>query len=280
MVGLIGNSISIAVYFGKEFRKNTLGNYFAAHSFMDIIFILSMFIFEIQPFLFPQYILFCQLLIFAQSFSQIATSWIQVTNSIDRTVLVTMPKRMMFMRKLKFQICILILISIASALLTIPNLINMFQGVIRDQLTCFNENTEPLFFYYLSCIILYVILPFLIMLACSIIIIVTIKRKGSALNQSDTRKQRDIILAKTLLASNCYFLAVMLPYGVVSIVRIYMSTYEYNFFLFHQGEYGIAVYTVLILVEFYHTTMIFVHLFVNKIYRKVFNEFVFKNFKI
>ena len=46
VVGLIGNSISIAVYFGKEFRKNTLGNYFAAHSFMDIIFILSMFIFE------------------------------------------------------------------------------------------------------------------------------------------------------------------------------------------------------------------------------------------
>jgi hypothetical protein len=156
----------------------------------------------------------------------------------------------------------------------------MFQGVIEDKLTCFNENTEPLFFYYISVIIFYLIAPFFIMLACSLIIIVTLKRKGSVLNQSGERKQRDRMLAKTLLASNCYFLAVMLPYGIVSIIRVYMSTYEYLFFLFHQGEYGIAVYTVLILIEFYHTTMIFVHLYVNKIYRKVVNDFVLKHFKI
>ena len=279
-IAVFGNSISIAVYLGKEFRKNSLGTYFAVHSIIDMVFILALLIAELQQFLFPQYALFCQLVIFAQSFSQFSTSWIQVTNSIDRTVLITMPKKMLFLRKLNSQICILILIFIASALLTIPNLLNISQGVLEDKLTCFSGSGIALFYYYVSVLTIYAVVPFIVMLVCSIIIIVTLSRKGSLINHGNERKQRDRMLAKTLLASNCYYLAVMLPYGVVSAIRYYMSTFELIFFVFHQGQYAVALYIVIVLIEFYHSTMIFVHLYVNKIYRKVVNEFVFKHFKI
>ena len=64
VVGLIGNPVSVAVYLSKEFHKNTLGTYFAAHSLIDILYMFALLISQLQQFLFPQYILFCHKAIF------------------------------------------------------------------------------------------------------------------------------------------------------------------------------------------------------------------------
>jgi hypothetical protein len=182
------------------------------------------------------------------------------------------------MRKIKFQLLIIVVIVGTSVVLAIPRVLDFYQGYRPDgNPVCAYYNPKEFFYYYIVCMVWYLALPFLIMLVCSVVIIVTLKRKGSAVNKGDARRRRDRTLTVTLLAANIYFLIITLPFCIISIVDTYMRSFEPMFYYSHLKEYGVVFYTFVLPINFYHGTMLIVHIVFNKTFRKILKAFLFKH---
>jgi hypothetical protein len=130
---------------------------------------------------------------------QNSCSWNLTLNSIDRVVLITMPNHLLFMRKIKFQMLAMFTVVRTLTVITVPNLIFTKLIVYSGELICNISYSSDLFYYNMACAIIYLALPFFIMLTCPILIIFKMKELRNSLNANEQRRRRDYVLAKTVL---------------------------------------------------------------------------------
>lgn len=157
---------------------------------------------------------------------------------------------------------------VAIASLSVPQF--FFTTVVAD--LCVVITLIENYYYSIVLSIIYLILPFTIMLACSIIMIVKLRQMATALHMSDERRSRDYDFAKTILA-NIYFLSIMLPYCIIGMIINYYRSFEIIFLAFHIGQYTLAYNVFTSLINFYHSTTFIIHLTCNKLFRSVLSKF-------
>lgn len=270
-IALIGNTISIAVFLTKEFRKKSTGTFFIIHGIFETLYLLINVGVLTRTVYFPNYVLDCQITKVLLYTFETSTFLLQAANSVDRTILITMPSREN-LRKLKFQIMVVVVIVLASAGMSVPPLFQTVQIYILGQAVCAARNIPNFFLYYLGSAIFVLVIPFIIMFACSIIMIVVLRRKGE-FNKTDQRKYRSKQLTRTLLASNILFLAILLPQAVYVLSVWYLQTYQPKYYNANQGIYLIINGVTTNSIYLYHASTFFVHLKFNKLFRKVVKEF-------
>lgn len=274
MIGLIGDSASVAVYLRREFRKRSNGTYFAALGIFEILFLLANIVYVIQPYLWSQNDAFCKVFRIAQAVVQYSCSWILVLNALDRVVLITMPNRLLFMRKIKFQLLAIASIVLILTAITVPNIIFMRIMDFGGKPICNIVNSTDYFYYNFACTIIYLILPFFIMLTCSIIIIFRLKKLRESLKKTEERRIRDYDLAKTILMSNIYFLIILLPYCVIGTLTSYFRTFDFNFSVVRSGQINLTYNVFFGLLSLFHATTFLLHISCNKLFRQIIIAFL------
>lgn len=278
--GFLGNTITAIVYLQKKFREKSLGTYFVAVGTSEQLLLISNVLMVVKPFIWLQTEFLCKGIRFSQPLLGCTSSWLHVLNSIDRTIMVIYPKRMLLMRKIGFQVLLIIIVIFISVAISSVSWINSTFVAGNEENFCVANDSMDMYYYSLAFTLFYIALPFIFMLTCSIIMIVKLKRIRMRIEKSDQRKHRDNEFAKTILALNIYFLSILLPYCVIALIFAYYFKFDVEYLQFTMGQYYLTHSIFYSLVTIYHATSIFVHISANKLFRTIINQFFVDYFKI
>jgi hypothetical protein len=268
--GGFGNIISIVIFKTKEFKGQTITVYLISACLMNIVTILHLPVMMVSS----EWIISttsCKL--FGGFFILITEfqAWITAMGSFDRLITVMMPFKYLFKNKLKFQLSAMASVLGIIFCMIFPYM--YFYGVETkiDNTTRCALPPGPQFswilpYFKFQTILFRYVLPFLIMIISSILIVWKVRRLKSKLkNKSrNTNHRREIQLAKSLVASDIFFIIFRLP------VMLYLVSYTKN------DDRLIYNYTfsLLLALATVNNVFIFVVLSVfNKVYRDVFFRF-------
>lgn len=271
-LGLIGNVISFLVFSRKKFKKNSISTYCRALAIFD-----SLILFELiqnvgQLFSFSiinQNEIICKLFFYILALFSSIPAWILVAFSIDK-MLNMRPKRIVILRKKRFQFSVVSVIVVFNLLLYIGIPINLVRQNLYFYYDAYYCDISSLTFFtvfIIGYLIETAIIPFLIMLISSIATIrllvnsrKTLELRCSFYNRR--RKRREAKFAISSLAFNIMFITLKTPIVIVYCliafgIDIDLFFYQVALFLFFLNAPG----------NFY------VHFATNSIFRREFYLF-------
>jgi hypothetical protein len=228
--GVIGNLLSLVIFLRSTFRSTAMGIYQAAISIQSEIFLVSYYLNINLIFLNSE--ITCKIqyvlpLIFLQS-----TTLLVTVVSVDRFLLVFYPKKFAFLKTLKFQLIVVLLILVFSILLNLVSMLNMFYDIFS--MRCGGTNK------YVHLVVIFVIdlvfcnaIPMIIMTITSALIISKVFKLKRKLNKDKKLSRRDYHFALSSIISVVFFMVCCLPYFMNVIATIY-------FFVKHEGSHTIS----------------------------------------
>lgn len=269
-IGLIGNTISIIIYQAKPFRKQSIRVYYTAYGVVETLFLLSNVVFVLQPKLWLPTDFYCKSFLYSQSILQLLCPWILVLASIDRIFIVFYPSRFLFTRKLEFQVLSICVVFAFFAIYFIPQI---FLNSQIEQVCILQSSTISYIYGFLT-LCLYSLLPFAIMVTTTVVIGLRMRKTLNIVQKISRRKNEEHQFTRSIIGTNLYFLAVSLPYSVVSLVVIYYRTFDILIAIFYGGQLVLAFNCIYSLVALYHATSFFTNIVCNRIFRQIFVDFI------
>ena len=118
--GLTGNLISAVVYLRPVFRSTAMGVYLATISIQSEILLVTNWIVAYPIFKFPQTEFHCRFTSALNNSLFNSIAFLVITISTDRFLLVFYPHRFLIIKKLKFQISVILIVFSTAVLLNIP----------------------------------------------------------------------------------------------------------------------------------------------------------------
>ena len=164
-----------------------------------------------------------------------ASSWLVVALTIDRFILIKIPTKSSILSTLKRSYIVIVVISILSVAVNIPNIYGMNElPAVINSCTGFNtrednsaytpfrsQQSNKLAKVVFSSIIDY-ILPVIVMSILNTVALRSLRAKrkvGSESSRVTRRRQADLKLTKMIIVVNVVFLLCVLPHVVVEVVR-------------------------------------------------------------
>jgi hypothetical protein len=264
-VGNIGNIFSIIIFTNKEFRRQPITTYLIFICILNITRLITM-PFMMFPSMWLATSLSCKLTFGVRMLQTEIQGWIAALSSFHRLIIVMAPFRFIFKDKLRFQLGLISTIFIFLVLFQSPFFYYYKADSTSDNQTKCTIPLEPEFNWILVYIkytytLLETILPFSIMTVSSILIAWRMYRSKQQL-VANTDRQREIQLAKSLLAFDLFFIVFRLPMMVYLL--LFNSSDEDRVF------YNLT-YPILFVISNFNIVFCFVIFFIfNRLYHDLF----------
>jgi hypothetical protein len=277
--GLFGNIISIFIFSNKEFRKQPPAFYLNVKSFVNIIALLYL-PFTTLPIIWPINDLACKFFFGIMLAGSEYQSFMVSICSIDRLITVFAPFKYLSKNKMKFQIPLVVILSIVITGFVIPAVYFYDKETTSDNQTlCAFSNDPKLIwaFDYLKIqfILFRTIIPFILMIVSSSLIYWKIKSNKRKVGTLNAIQKKAYQLGITLIVMDILFCLFRLPTLINTVINPNGSDkVVYSFF-----------YSMFVLFAAVHNAFNFlIFLKFNKAYRKLFfihtkklKSFIIKN---
>lgn len=266
--GTVGNFLSIGVFSRKAFNKMNVRNMFIVYLVVEIIGLVtilpSLYKSNIQFFKTTEYCRFIQTISYVLPAYK---AWILVFISIERYISIkysTQSISKLFKNK-AFQLISLFIIFLICLFwyckiwleyeIKFYKFVNstLVRSSERTNIAACVLNAQSMLEIYIMDMPFSIFVPFLLLIACSIIIIWTMRQVRIRLNQHSTeinkkREKRNLNYAKTILSLDIIFLLFNFPYGFLQIIGNYIE-YDWTaalvlFYIYYIG-FGINFFTYL-----------------------------------
>lgn len=209
ILGTIFNSIAIVVYCREKLRKTSMSTYLITYCTTNIILLFINFMNQQSnnaPHRIVSYLIFL-----ISDFS----NWILSLVSIDRLVMIYKPHIKLTRRKL-FQFLSIFSIFVCLSIANIPYLLKS-KNDCNSKNNCSMDEHERFLtsFFNIFDSIIFLIIPFLLMITCSILITIRLNKSGSIkiLNTNNNKKHsKEFHCAFMVISMDLIFLLFNLPY--------------------------------------------------------------------
>lgn len=285
IIGLIGNSIVFLIFTSKKLRNHSMNRYLACLAISDTIEMLVSWS-QIQDNSLPKSSLACKLFNYSIMIFYQYCSCLIILASFDRLITIKYPYKYEFKNKFRFQFILLSCLLVILIIINIPcliyyDLIEMKLDLNTSSIQVFNLTSEltkvcgfvnPMNGFYINLVyflILSTLLPFSIMLTCTIMVTIKlIKNKIKMLkytnrtaNISKHGNKRELQLLKIMIGVDLFFFICNIPLCVfISIGNFIQEKILYGFIL-----------DIFQVISIMHNTMsFFIYMISNKMFRKQF----------
>ena len=263
-IGLFGNFMSILIFSGKSFSKQSGATYFIFDSILNIIILIQL-PNQLMLTYWSNSDLACQISFGLMLITSETASWVTVLGSIDRLLAVVAPYKFGFKKNKKLQISLIavMIFLIIIGNIPFPFMIKAFE-LPNNKTICYASYGEDViwgYYYGLVVITLFkIVLPYFLMIISSVIIVKTIwKSKENIFNKRHHKKEKE--LTKSLVALDTFFIISSLPL---------LCNYYFN-------QTDLVLYCILYaLTNLYHVFLFLLFIFVNKLYRGEFFNYMKK----
>ena len=268
IIGYFVNIITIIIFRQKEFQNQPTSVYFIVASIINLI-IITYLPWGLMPEFWTISSITCKIFFgFCLAIGEIH-SWILAVCSFDRLLMVMASHKFLFRKKLKFQLGIVIIISIILTVALVPYLYfyNLELTVQNTTLCLLSPKTPSWVWIYLKVdfVLIRAIVPFSIMIISSVLIFWTVFNSKRKLRTKDASFEKEYQMAICLIIVDVLFLFLRLPNSVYSFI--------------YKLEDGSIVYTksflIFIIIANGHCVFEFI-IFIccNKIYRNLFSRII------
>ena len=221
IVGVFGNIITIIIFRQKEFQKQSTSAYFIILSIVNIINIIYVPL-TLIPSKWSVNSFACKTCFGLLIIIPEIQSWIVATCSIDRLLMVMVPHKFDFRKKLLFQLAIIIIIVLILTLTLIPYLVYYeFDKTPQNETMCLLMADSPSWVWIYGKIefaLLRTIFPFLIMIISSVLLFwrVLIQKKKLKGNNACFQKEYQMVIS--LVIVDLVFLVLHLPNTIYAVI--------------------------------------------------------------
>ena len=264
IVGYFGNIVTIIIFRQKEFQKQSISVYFICASIINLV-LITYLPWTLVPNLWTISSIACKIFFEIQISVIEIQSWILAIFSFDRLIMVMVPYKLLFRKKLKFQLATVIIISIILIVAFFPYL--YFYDIEQNSQNitmCLLSPASPSWVWFygkLNYTLLRAIIPFSIMIISSILIFWKVFNNKRKLRGVDASFQKEYQMAICLILVDIFFLLARLPNSVYSLL--------------YKQEDGSIIYTkfcaIFSIIGTGHSVFEFI-IFIcfNKVYRNLF----------
>ncbi|RMZ98684.1 hypothetical protein BpHYR1_026612, partial [Brachionus plicatilis] len=224
-LGIVLNFIQIIVYLRKKFKSTTMSNYYIQISLNNILAItltIVRFIGQIEFYPFEENTEFgCKFLAFLTRFSYASCSWLNFLVTMDRLMFILFANTYKKVQNKWFILKISLIIYLFLVVINTPNFFFGYTMITR------NYTTRSVVFYFctgslelnfvreFSSQILGILVPFGLMLASNIFLIMKVIESKKKINSS-----RETNFLFTVILSNVIFLVALVPFSVNLLIRL------------------------------------------------------------
>ena len=277
IVGVIGNPIVFFILTKSRFRNVSIFRYSIVSVVNDSFVLITMW-----PYNFPEAFqmntssISCKLSqYFGYLFYQFC-SWIIVLSSIDRLLSVKYATRFQFRNKLKYQALALSVIFVVILFLDIPFYSYFDIHVQSNNSTlCATNDIFIQFYIDLTNLLISTIIPFFIMVLCTILIGHTLITQKSRLMENRRTYKKELQYVKVLYALDAFFLICNLPFCIQQLISdgftINNKPYFFQTFIFNVTNSIIYIQNAF---------AFFVYFISNKGFRKYFLSIIIPNNRV
>jgi hypothetical protein len=283
LIGCFGNIISIIIFKNKQFEKQPFSRYLICASLFNIIMLLY-FPIMMLPSLWLINDLMCQVIVGLSLLTNEMHAWIVAVCSFDRLIFVLFPFKFHFKNKLTFQLGIIATVAILLLILMMPSI--YFYKIDMDennQTSCsiplYLELYWALIYSKVNYVVLRIFLPFFIMITSSILIVWKMRKMKSKLFRHPNH-QREIQLAKSLVAMDIFFIVFRLPMLVWVFLNSNIFSILHSIVLFIGNLYVVFIFVVLILFNRVYHDLFFKYICYKYYHQSNFSKLTVSTLKI
>ena len=217
IIGIIGNSISLFILTRPNFKKEPTFRYFIMIVSIGTLSLANLWVQFIPLILkweLPAEL--CKSFVYFAYVGYNVYPWVHVLNSVDRLAFVKYPQKFKKFRTVKFQVTGLIFLYAIFCFTSIPYI--LFE-VPSNQTVCTLINQSAGFYLSLQNLILSDLIPFCIMLLCTIISfhhLIKTKSQVSSVNENNNNRENRFL--KSVLVMDIWFLVFYLPYSLITFL--------------------------------------------------------------
>ena len=272
IVGIIGNSIVFYILTRPKFRNIPIFRYLIVSMVNDTINLITMWPFTLPiSFNMNTISINCKLIqYFGYLFYQFCP-WIIVVSSLDRLASIKFPTKFQFRKKLKFQAGVLTIIFIFLVFINIPfyfyyDIIN-----ISDETLCTTSDRYTQFYIDLANFLVSTIVPFFLMVLCTVIIAYhIIKNKNKLLQNNRSNFHKEMQFVKVMCAMNAFFLICSLPFCIQLLTNDILAINNI------PNIYQSLIFNISDAIEYSQNAFgLFLYLSCNKVFRNHFKTMFF-----
>ena len=280
--GLIANVLVMIVLSAKSFKTlpleaATLINILAFNDILVLITVLFthysyIFKFEILPLFYNTFT--CKILSFATGYLPSVSSWILSFMSIERLFILKFAS-VNFFKKMRFKLVVVVLIYLFNFFLYLEPLImntHSIQEMNNSSIiveSCLPNNYENVFIQAYITLISSILVPFFIMLICTIIIIYTLflnYNQSRIIINTEPETKRNFQFSITILALNLIFILFNTPYFIAQTLIYYdLRNIDINFLyssnMFYLLQFGVNF--LIYMLVYLRFRKVFCYLFFN-----------------
>ena len=225
-IGIISNLFSIIIFSRKTFRETGMGVYLLSESILFEIALISQLLVQFKTFNFtPRSNATCKLLQMTFFVSIASITYLSTMVSIDRFFLIKYPQKFKIIKKLKFQL-IVVLVTIILPILTYTYYIYCVVFVEEDnqcELTDTATANSFMISYTLIPAIFNILIPVIIMTITAIIIIVYVFRIKRKVHQQTGLQKKDYLFAISSIVPIIFFLICNIPFLIYNVFSTYLA---------------------------------------------------------
>jgi hypothetical protein len=273
IIGVFGNTIVFLVYNSKEFSKHSMNRYISILAIIDTISLLLIWT-QIETDFFNTYQLACKFQWLAINVFYQFCSVLIVTISIDRYFNVLHSKKNHIREKLPFQIAVVFVIFLALIAINTPYFIYYDIRLVDNEtlLCCMEEYTVVYLDLFIVCHSL--IFPCIIMLFCSIKMYIKVRNIGKIVSRPRGYR-KEVNMLKLLVSIIVFYFVTNAPVLIGAIFT------DLNVARGEDVSINLFIYDILNSISYIHNSCsIFIHWYVNKIFRKKIKSIFVKQFPI
>ena len=221
VTGLIGNATILFVFLSKKLRDISMNRYLVAQAISDSIVVILL-VPHIMPQLYERTRLSCKTLWYVIGCFYTFSTHMCTLAAIDRYFSVIYSLRFAFKNTLKFQLSILAVVLVFAIANTLPY--SLYFDAFSDeknQTVCAPTSASVIFYSDSASCFINALIPFLIMLFCTIAVYRKLIHLKVRLHKTEAKKET--CLLKTLIGMNVFFFVINAPVNVALIYLGYMN---------------------------------------------------------
>jgi hypothetical protein len=261
IIGAFGNIISFIIFKIKLLKNQLSTNYIKGTIVMNIITIFYLPIMLFSPIWIINTVN-CKILVGFYVLIVKIQAWITTLSSIDRMISVIKPHDYLYKNKLIFQLSTMIISVIILFILLLPHFIYYDSVTIQNQTTCTYTTEWSRVYQRIEYSLFRAILPFIIMIICSITVTFKMYRAKANIS-SNANREREKNLFKSLIALDLFFILFRFP----MLIFVFINQNENAIFTFP--------FTIIMALTPISNVFIFIILILfNRVYKQLFIEYM------
>lgn len=270
LAGVIGNISMYVVFSRKGLKKISVSMYFRAlaliNLFITINWIKIFLLYHYDFSLVSQSIILCKSVTYLIYTVSPISAWLLVVAGLDRFVSIVYPAKYLFMRKPRFSLIVILIIVIFNAALYFHMFSDFQLSTQFDNSTnlssTYCEESSPTLSTFLDVSDLFnsSILPFMVMLACSIATLVGVRNSRNRMKHSNSQRSkrskfRDIRFGMNMVVLNIIFLIFNIPFPAYNILRYLNIFNDENIANYYAVYFIVFVWYLFYAMGFYFQLM-------------------------